>query len=127
MYGLTSQDGAHAKRAIVLHVASAGRRIDRALFGYRTTCVRGRVVVAEDVDITPEFDVAADGAFREVERFSTKFADVTLKTTVVLRGQFDTAGGATGKLAVTERYFSRKSGKSVDVCKTGTRTWSARG
>jgi hypothetical protein len=127
VYGLTSQDGAHAKRAIALHVASAGRRIDRALFGYRTTCVRGRIVVAEDVDITPEFDVAADGAFREVERFSTKFSDVTVKTTVVLRGQFDTAGGAAGKLAVTERYFSRKSGKSVDVCKTGTRTWSARG
>jgi hypothetical protein len=127
VYGLTSQDGSRAKRAIVLHVASAGRRIDRALFGYRTTCARGRIVVAEDVDITPEFDVAADGSFREVERFSTKFADVVVKTTVVLRGQFDSAGGAAGKLAVTERYASRKSGKSVDVCKTGTRTWSARG
>ena len=127
LYGLTSQDGAHAKRAIALHVASAGRRIDRALFGYRTTCSRGRIVVAEDVNITPEFDVAADGSFREVERFSSKFSDVTVKTTVVLRGQFDSAGGASGKLSVTERYFSRKSGKSVDVCKTGTRTWSARG
>ncbi len=77
---------------------SAGRRIDRALFGYRTNCSRGRIVVAEDVNITPEFDVAADGSFREVERFSAKFADVTVKTTVVLRGQFDSAGGASGKL-----------------------------
>ncbi len=127
IYGLTSQDGTRAKRAIALHVASAGRRIDRALFGYRTTCSRGRIVVAEDVNITPEFDIAADGSFREVERFSAKFADVTLKTTVVLRGQFDSAGGASGKLSVTERYFSRRSGKAVDVCKTGTRTWSARG
>ena len=50
-----------------------------------------------------------------------------MRTTVVLRGQFDAAGGATGKLSVTERYASRKSGKSVDVCKTGTRTWAARG
>ena len=127
LYGLTSQDGARAKRAIALHVASAGRRIDRALFGYRTTCSRGRIVVTEDVNITPEFDVAADGSFREVERFSAKFSDVTVKTTVVLRGQFDSAGGASGALSVTERYFSRRSGKSVDTCRTGTRTWSARG
>ena len=127
IYGLTSQDGARAKRAIALHVASGGRRIDRALFGYRTTCARGRIVVAEDVNITPEFDVAADGSFREVERFSSKFADVLVRTTVVLNGQFDSAGGASGKLTVTERYRSRRSGKSVDVCKTGTRTWSARG
>ena len=107
--------------------AAPRRRIDRALFGYRTTCTRGRIVVSEDVNITPEFDVAADGSFREVERFSSKFADVLVRTTVVLNGQFDTAGGASGKLSVTERYRSRKSGKSVDVCKTGTRTWSARG
>lgn len=127
IYGLTSQDGPRAKRAIALHVASGGRRIDRAIFGYRATCSRGRIVVAEDVNITPEFDVAADGSFREVERFSLKFADVTLRTTIVLRGQFDSAGGASGKLSVTERYRSRRTGKSVDVCKTGTRTWSARG
>ena len=127
IYGLTSQDGTRTRRAIALHVASGGRRIDRALFSYRATCSRGRIVVAEDVDITPEFDVAADGSFREVERFSTKFADVVVRTTVVLRGQFDAAGGASGRLAVTERYASRRSGKRVDVCKTGTRSWSARG
>jgi hypothetical protein len=127
LYGLTNQSGTRAKRAIVLHAASGGRRIDRAVLGYRTKCVRGRIVVSEDVDISPEFDVAADGSFREVERFTTKFADVVVKTTVVLRGQFDAAGGASGKFAVTERYASRRSGKSVDVCKTGTRTWAARG
>jgi hypothetical protein len=126
LYGLTSQSAARAKQAIVLHAASGGRRIERATFGYRATCDRGRIVESDDVDISPEFDVAADGSFREVERFRTTFADVTVRTTVVLRGQFDAAGNAAGQLSVTERYASRKSGKRVDVCATGTRTWSAR-
>lgn len=127
LYGLTSQSGSRTKRSIVLHVASAGRRIDRSLFGYRTKCARGRIVVSEDVNISPEFDIAADGSFRDVERFTTKFADVVVRTTVVLRGQFDATGAASGKLSVTERYASRRTGKRVDVCKTGTRSWSALG
>jgi hypothetical protein len=126
LYGTTAQNAARAKQAIVLHAASGGRRIERAVFGYRSKCDRGRIVEADDVNISPEFDVAADGSFRLVERFSANFKDVRRATTVVLRGQFDAAGNATGKLAVTERYRSRRSGKRVDVCATGTRSWSAR-
>jgi len=126
LYGTTKQGAPRAKQAIVLHAASAGRRIDRATFGYRAKCDRGRIVEADNVNISPEFDVAADGSFRAVERFKATFADVIARVTVVLRGQFDAAGNATGKLAVTERYVSRRSGKRVDVCQTGTRTWSAR-
>ncbi|MDQ3722890.1 MAG: hypothetical protein M3376_07465, partial [Actinomycetota bacterium] len=126
LYGLTSQGAPRAKQALVLHAATGGRRIERATFGYRANCDRGRIVESDDVNISPEFDVAADGSFREVERFKTTFTDVIVRTTVVLRGQFDAAGGATGKLAVTERYASRKSGKRVDTCTTGTRSWSAR-
>jgi len=126
LYGLTSQSAARVKQAIVLRAASGGRRIERAMFGYRTKCDRGRIVESDDVNISPEFDVAADGSFREVERFKATFADVIVRTTVVLRGQFDAAGNAAGKLAVTERYASRRSGKRVDVCTTGTRSWSAR-
>jgi len=124
--GVTSQDAARAKQAIVLHAAGGGRRIERAGFGYRANCGRGRIVESDDVNFSPEFDVAADGSFREVERFSATFKDVKVSTTVVLRGQFDAAGNAAGKLSVTKRYRSRKSGKSVDVCATGTRSWSAR-
>lgn len=126
LYGLTSQRVALARHAIVLHAASGGRRIERASFGYRPKCDRGRMVESHDVNISPEFDVAADGSFRVVERFKTHFSDVILRTTVVLRGQFDATGNAAGKLAVTDRYTSRRNGKRVDVCKTGTRSWSAR-
>ena len=126
LYGTTSQNAPRAKQAIVLHAASGGRRIERAGFGYRAKCDRGRIVESDDVNFSPEFDVAADGSFRLVERFSATFKDVKRATTVVLRGQFDAAGGAAGKLSVTERYRSRKSGKRVDVCTTGTRSWSAR-
>jgi len=126
LYGTTSQDAPRAKQAIVLHAASGGRRIERATFGYRATCDRGRIVESHDVNTSPELDVAADGSFREVERLKATFKDVVVRTTVVLRGQFDAAGGAAGKVAVTERYTSRRSGKRVDVCATGTRSWSAR-
>ena len=51
---------------------------------------------------------------------------VFARTTVVMRGQFDQAAGAAGKLSVTERFTSRKTGKRVDVCATGTLAWSAR-
>jgi hypothetical protein len=126
LYGLTSQRAARARQAIVLRAAGGGRRIERAAFGYRAKCDRGRIVESDDLNITAEFDVAADGSFRQVERFTTNFKDVKVATTAVLRGQFDAAGNAAGKLSVTERYSSRRSGKRVDVCQTGTRTWSAR-
>lgn len=126
LYGTTSQNAARASQAIVLHAASGGRRIDRAMFGYRSKCDRGRIIESDDVNISPEFDVAANGSFRLVERFSANFKDVRRSTTIVLRGQFDAAGNAAGKVAVTERYRSRRSGKRIDVCATGTRSWSAR-
>jgi hypothetical protein len=126
LYGLTAQSAARARQAIVLHAAGGGRSIERAVFGYRANCDRGRIVESDDVNISPEFDVAADGSFREAERFTTSFQDVKVATTVVLEGQFDAAGNAAGKLSVTGRYTSRKSGKRVDVCSTGTRSWSAR-
>ncbi|HEV2059724.1 MAG TPA: hypothetical protein VGR11_10225 [Solirubrobacteraceae bacterium] len=126
LYGATSQTAARAKHAMVLRVASGGRRVERAAFGYRASCDRGRIVESHDVNISPEFDVAADGSWRSVERFSASFKDVNVRTTVVLHGQFDAAGNAAGKLSVTERYASRKSGKRLDVCTTGTRSWSAR-
>jgi hypothetical protein len=126
LYGLTSQSGPHAKRALVLHATSGGRSIDRLVMGYRVTCDSRRVVVSDDVNFSPEFDVNADGSFRTVERFKRTFADVSLSTTVVVHGQFDQTGGAAGKLSVTERYTDRKTGRGVDACTTGTQTWSAR-
>jgi hypothetical protein len=125
LYGLTSQSGPHAKRAIVLHTTSGGRSIDRVVVGYRAKCDRGRVVVIDEVNYSPEFDVTPTGSFRHVETFKVPFTDVIANTTVVMRGQFYQGAGAAGKLSVTERFTSRKTGKRVDVCATGTLTWAA--
>lgn len=125
LYGLTSQSGPHAKRAIVLHTTSGGRSIDRVVVGYRAKCDRGRVVVIDEVNYSPEFDVTPTGSFRHVETFKVPFTDVIANTTVVMSGQFDQGAGAAGKLSVTERFTSRKSGKRVDVCATGRLTWAA--
>jgi hypothetical protein len=126
LYGLTSQSGPQANRPIVLHTTSGGRSIDRVVVGYRAKCDRGRVVVADEVNVSPEFDVTPAGSFRNVEKFNVTFSDVIARTTVLVRGQFDRAGSAAGTLSVTERFTSRKTGKRVDVCATGTLTWSAR-
>jgi hypothetical protein len=126
LYGVTAQDGPNAKRPIVLHVTQAGRAIDRLYMGFRVTCDKRRIVVADEANFSPEFKVAADGSFRSVERFKVKYSDVIMRATIVIRGQFDAGAGVAGTLAVTERFTNRKTAKRVDVCATGTQSFSAR-
>ncbi|MDP2712070.1 MAG: hypothetical protein Q8O56_12710 [Solirubrobacteraceae bacterium] len=126
LLGLTSQSAPRSRHAIALRVSASGRTIERATLGFRAPCADGRLVAPHDVNVSPEFDIAEDGSFRFVERFRTTFPDVIQRTTVVVRGQFDEAGGATGASAVTQRYQNRRTGKRVDICASGTRTWSAR-
>lgn len=125
LYGLTSQNASRAQHAVVLFVGASGRSIERFLFSFRGRCDKGRIRVYDEQNFSPEFDVAPDGSFRNVERFRIRFADVVVDTTVVVRGQFDQGGGAAGRLSVIERVSSRRTGRRVDVCRTGTRTWSA--
>ncbi len=126
LYGLTEQDATRSRRAIVLRTSAGGRSIERLAFGFRLACERRRVVVSDDVNTTGEFDVSANGSFREVERFRRTFRDVIVNTTIVVRGQFDQTGAAAGRLSVVERHRNRRNGERVDVCRSGTQTWSAR-
>ncbi|MBW3652135.1 MAG: hypothetical protein KY433_00810 [Actinobacteria bacterium] len=126
LFGLTSQEGPSARRPIVLHVTKAGRAIDRLIVSFRVRCRERRIAVTDDVNYSPEFDVAADGSFRFVERFKRTYADAIERTTIVVRGQFDQAGSVAGKLSATQRYANRRNGRRVDVCSTGTQSWSAR-
>lgn len=126
MFGLTAQSATNARKAVVLHVTKAGRAIDRFVLAFRAPCEERRIVVTDDVNYSPEFEIAADGSFRFVERFRVNFSDVAQRTTIVVRGQFDQAGAVAGRLAVTQRYHNRRNGKAVDVCRTGTLAWSAR-
>ncbi len=126
LYGVTSQRASRARRPVVLRTAGDGRTIERFTFGYRVSCDRRRIALSDALNVSPEFGVRAGGSFRKVERFEERFPDVIVRTTVVVRGQFDAAGAAAGKLSVTERYHRRRTGKRVDVCRTGARTWSAR-
>jgi hypothetical protein len=126
LFGLTAQSGANARRPIVLHVTKAGRAIDRLVLAFRAACRNRVLVVTEDVNYSPEFDVAADGSFRFVERFGVQYRDVVQRNTIVVTGQFDAAGAVAGTLSVTQRYTSRRNGRRVGDCTTGTQTWSAR-
>ncbi len=126
LFGITAQSGARARKAVVLHVSKTGRAIDRFVLAFRAPCEERRIVVTDDVNYSPEFAVAADGSFRFVERFRVNFSDVAQRTTIVVRGRFDEAGAVAGKVAVTQRYTNRRSGKRVDLCKTGALAWSAR-
>lgn len=126
LFGLTAQSGTNARKAVVLHVTKAGRAIERFVLAFRARCEKRLIVVTDDVNYSPEFELAADGSFRFVERFRVNFSDVAQRTTIVVRGQFDQAGAVAGQVAVTQRYTNRRNGRRVDVCKTGPLAWSAR-
>jgi len=123
---VTAQNGPSAKRPIVLLVTKAGLAIDRLVMGFRATCDKRRIVVTDEVNFSPEFEVGADGSFRSVEKFKTTYSDVILRSTIVVKGQFDAAAAVAGRLSVTERFTNRRTGRRVDVCTTGTQAWSAR-
>lgn len=127
LYGVTTQrTSSKARRALVVRTGRDGTTIERVALAFRSKCERRRIVVTDDTDVSGEFDVKPDGSFRSVDRFRINFSDVVLRATVVFKGQFDATGAARGKLAVTERYTDRRTGRRFDVCKTGTQSWSAR-
>lgn len=126
LYGAQSQRATRARRAVVLRTSAGGRTVERAVFAFRTSCRDRRVVVSDDVNVSGEFEVAPDGSFRHVERYRVGYPDSIMRATALIKGRFDSSGAAAGRLYVTERYQDRRTGRRHDVCRTGTRSWSAR-
>lgn len=112
-YGLTAQ-------TLPLVIGVAGSRVRVAAFAYDATCRRGGL---KWENITPGGPLAADGTFSLRERFSRTFREGRERFRVKVDGQV-TAIGATGTLSVTSVLRSR-SGRVIDRCQTGPRTFTA--
>jgi hypothetical protein len=126
LYGTTDQTRAGANAPVTIRVASDGRRLAAGLLGFDESCrhVRGVVAFPSIIYIVKPATIGADGSFRSVERNRFRMSHVIGHEVIVFAGRF-TANGAAGTPRFTDRYFSRVSGKLVDICGTGNVSWTA--
>jgi hypothetical protein len=118
-YGLTSQSSGRP-HAFTLHVGSAAGRVNSAVFEYRRRCRHGS---PEANNITPGGRIAADGTFSLRERFTLRFSNATERYVVKVDGRF-TPTGVNGTLSV-ESVARSPSGRVIDRCETGRRSFAA--
>jgi hypothetical protein len=115
-YGLTSQTA----RPFPLVFRVGGSRVRVAAFDYRMRCRRSNF---EWENITPGGPIAADGTFSLHERFTRRWPAGRERFRVRLEGQV-TATAVSGTVSVSSVLRSR-SGRVIDRCTTGRRTFSA--
>jgi hypothetical protein len=118
-YGLTSQ-AFKRPHAFTLHVDRRAKRVQSAVFDYRSQCRHG---APELNNITPGGRIARDGTFSLRERFTLRFSNSTERFLVKVDGKF-TPNGVNGKLSVSSVARSL-SGNVIDRCRTGRRTFAA--
>ena len=115
-YGLTSQ----AARPFPFVLSVGGSRVRVAAFGYRMACRRGGF---EWQNVTPGGPIASDGTFSLRERFSRSWEQGRERFRVKVDGQV-TATRVDGTVSVSSILRSR-SGRVIDRCTTGRRTFAA--
>ena len=118
-YGLTQQTSKRP-HALTLRVAPGAGRVQSVVFDYRVRCRRGSL---DSSNITPGGRIKADGTFSLRERFTMRFSDGTERFVVKVDGRF-TPNGVNGRLSV-ESVARSLSGRVVDRCRTGRRTFAA--
>jgi hypothetical protein len=117
-YGFTSQAGDPRRPfPVVFQVDGTGGRIVAVTFRYRLRCRSGMSYELDDV--TPAVPVAADGTFHLRERFWQHYANGDERYRVTLDGRFQT-DGMSGGLHVTSVLRSRRTGRVIDRCSTGS-------
>jgi hypothetical protein len=115
-YGLTSQTA----RPFGIVLSVGGSRVRTAAFDYRMRCRRSGF---EWENITPGGRIAADGTFSLRERFTRNWQQGRERFLVKVDGQV-AAISVKGTLSVTSVLRS-PSGRVLDRCTTGQRTFSA--
>lgn len=122
-YGVTSEKRHGARRGIVLRISSDGQLLRRALYGLTLKC--GKLKLPDILD-TPRRSLPIDAQGRVKDRIVDTFRERRTVTRVVERFS-GTIGsnGAQGTLSNNERTRSRKTGKLIETCKSGTIKWTA--
>lgn len=122
LYGVTTQRRSGVKRGIVLRVSADGSRLTRALYGMTLRC--GRRSLPDIID-TPKAGVPISaGVVSDRERF--EFRDRTTITSGDERFEGTIgARGAAGTFSVVSRTRDRRTGRTLETCRSGTIRWSA--
>jgi len=122
-YGITSEKRNGQRRGIVLRVSDGGAILTRALYAVTLRC--GKLVFPDVLD-TPRRSLTIDAQGRVKDR--VRGTDRTARTVTRYDERFSgTLGstGAKGTLSITERTSSRKTGKLLETCRTGSIKWTA--
>lgn len=123
LYGTTAQRLQGPRRAIVMRVAGAGTRLERALYDVTMRCGGGRW--RSDVFDGPRRDLAIgpDGRFADVERFERREGDAVRRDVERFAGQVGTAGAA-GTFSIVSRLVG-PGGRTLERCSSGRVRWTA--
>ncbi|HEX5616949.1 MAG TPA: hypothetical protein VFX51_00930 [Solirubrobacteraceae bacterium] len=117
-YGITSQQGSPSRVfPLVLKVDAGGRRVSTASFDYHLRCMHRAAY--DSTNITPGAPIAADGSFHLLERFTIHWAEGNERFRVTVDGRFAT-DGMTGTVNVRSVLRSRRTGRLLDRCTTGS-------
>lgn len=135
LYGTTSQRLEGQRRAIVMRVSSDGAKLVRAAYEVTLTCssrrtpdlaygARSRTVIAVYDSPRRNLALTADGAFSDVERFRFRTEAAVLRSTERFGGRLGMAG-ASGTFSLITRVSSRRTGRTIGTCRSGTVAWTA--
>ena len=121
-FGVTSEKRHGVRRGIVLRVSSDAKTLRRALYAVTQRCNKG-TLPADFID-TPRRNLKIDSKGRVKDRVGFTIRDGKTATRFEERfsGTLGSAG-AKGTLSFTDRTTSRKTGKLLETCTTGSIRW----
>jgi hypothetical protein len=121
--GTTSQRLHGPRRAITLRVSSDGATLARALYDITVRCDSKRVTAAYDAP-RRNLPFAAGGVVHDVERFTIASKRTIYRSVERFAGTVGSAGAA-GTFSTRVRIADRRSGRTLDRCRSGRVTWTA--
>lgn len=123
LYGTTSQRREGPRRAIVMRISADATKLTRALYDIDLRC-EGRTVRGLYDSPRRNLPIKADGTVADVERFTYRDRTTILRYIETFEATLGQAG-ARGSFSTVSILTSRRTGRTLGTCRTGTVTWTA--
>lgn len=122
-YGTTSQRREGPRRAIVMRVSGDGTKLTRALYDIDLRC-EGRTVRGLYDAPRRNLPIKSDGTVSDRERFEFRDRTTILRFDERFQATLGQAG-VRGTFSATSRLVSRRTGRTIGTCRTGTVRFTA--
>jgi len=123
IYGTTSQRLGGPRRAVVLRVSSDATKLTRAIYDVTLKC--GSTTLTEIYDAPKRnLAIAAGGTVRDVERFTYRTRTTITRDTERFAATIGQTG-ASGTFSIVSRQTSRRTGRTISTCRSGTVRFTA--